>query len=95
MFLIRYKANCADEFDMCGMQLFETSKELNEHWQALEKELDFCEQEYWFGSNEFMEYQSFAKLFEDHTVIYINSSQYAKFKEALGGNNFGWMPEAT
>ena len=77
----------ADEFDVNGLWVT-TQDEYNEFLEQLDK-VNFHGQEIYFGTNEWVEYESKEDLLRDLTTWEISEIFYDEFISIFGGDSHG------
>lgn len=85
-FLVKQSGNWADEFDTEGFHLF-TETEW-EHYKAKVKKIRFSGREFYFGTNEFMEWDSADDYLNELDVKEISELEYHTVLK-LFGDDYG------
>lgn len=77
-YLVKEKANWADEFDIQGFKLFKSESIINLENQIIDSVTvdEIFPTELYFGTNEWQEYESREDLLRDLEIIEISETQY-------------------
>ncbi len=92
----RFEANYADEFDVSGVIVWDDIDEAREYieeaWDGLSDSEYSGEKGFWFGSNEFLEFDDRAHYDSSWQVEEITEAEVAAFRKIMKGSAFGMMP---
>lgn len=85
--IVKFAANYADEFDIDGIRIFE-EKDWDEYVENMHIEWP---DEWYFGTNEFIEFQSFEDFMSKFTINTVSGKRAQYFNEMVG--SIGFFPE--
>lgn len=86
--LIKFTGNWADEFDVDGFQVMEAQKWLD-HLEEVQEKVQFP-YEHYFGTNEFIEFESFEEYRSYFHVTNISDGDAEFLKEKFDVGKYGY-----
>lgn len=95
LYLVKYEDSWADELDISGLSLMDNiqldryKEHMLEYFEETKK--DFVQ--FYFGSNQFVEYDNFDEFWERIEVHLIDGATWDRLYVIFNGVDFGWIPD--
>ena len=92
MLFIQFNDNWADEMDITGGRIM-TEQEYEEYIAAAKKAFEVKDYiDFWFGTNEFIDYRNFTDFINTLTINSITKKEEDVLKQ-FGLENYGFFPD--
>jgi hypothetical protein len=93
MILVKFKADCNDEFNVHGFRVFTDAEFMEWHLEMLKDIEVFKNTEFYVGTNDLLVYKTWAELLRDVKVVNLEETEAAALLKLFPSSSFGWFPE--